>query len=193
MNDNDPDRYTPSSQHDWRNWLEENHVSRDFVWVIFYKVSTGKCTITWSQAVEEALCFGWIDSVKKTLDKERYIQYFSKRKPGSTWSRVNKEAVTKLIQEKRMMEAGAKSIAVAKENGSWTILDQVEALIIPDDLAAAFKTRPGSEAFFLSLSKSKRKVMLSWIVLAKRKDTRDKRIKTIAEHAEQGKRPPNFA
>ena len=136
-------------------------------------------TVSWSHAVEEALCFGWIDSLKKTLDDERFIQYYSKRKPKSVWSKINKEKVKQLIDQGLMTEAGLKSIQIAKQNGSWTVLDDVEALKIPADLEAKFKTRPGSKARFLSLSKSVRKVMLFGLMHAKRPETRQKRIDDI--------------
>lgn len=112
-------------------WLENNHVIEDSVWVIFYKQKVKKPTMTWSDSVDEALCFGWIDSTKMTLDKERFIQYFSKRKAKSTWSKVNKDKILVLRASGDMTPAGEVSIEVAKRNGSWEILDSVEALIIP--------------------------------------------------------------
>ena len=108
--------------------------SENAFWVIFYKQKADKPTITWSDAVDEALCFGWIDSIKKTLDEERSIQFFIKRKPKSTWSKINKEKVKKLIAAEKMMQAGLGCIEIAQENRSWEILDSVEELIIPKDL-----------------------------------------------------------
>ena len=144
-----------------------------------YKKDTGVPTVSWSNAVDEALCFGWIDSIRKSLDDEKFIQYYSKRKPKSIWSKINKEKVKQLIDQGLMTEAGLKSIQIAKQNGSWTVLDDVEALKIPVDLEAKFKTRPGSKARFLSLSKSVRKVMLFGLMYAKRPETRQKRIDEI--------------
>jgi len=112
------EEYCPSNQQEWRSWLELNHKSKEAVWLVFYKKKSPKYNLSWSQAVDEALCFGWIDSVKKTIDHETYIQYFSKRKPKSNWSKVNKDKVNNLIVNGLMKEEGLKSIAIAKENGS---------------------------------------------------------------------------
>jgi uncharacterized protein YdeI (YjbR/CyaY-like superfamily) len=142
--------------------------------------------------VDEALCFGWIDSVRKTLDSETFVQFFSKRKPNGTWSRVNKEKIRQLIEAGLMTQAGLESIETAKQNGSWTILDEVEELILPHDLEIEFNTQPGSKDFFLSLSKSVRKAMLQRLVLAKQPETRQKRIREIAELAALKQKPKQF-
>lgn len=184
--------FYPTSQKQWRSWLQKNHAKKDAVWVIFYKKSSGKPTLSWSESVDEALCFGWIDSTKKTLDEERSIQFFSKRKAKSTWSKINKAKVERLADEGLMMPAGLASIERAKENGSWTILDTVEELTIPKELEKAFKSRPGSKDFFLSLSKSVRKMMLHRIVMAKREETREKRIAEIADSMGEKKRMKGF-
>jgi len=175
--------FYPSNRQQWREWLQENHDKKQSVWLIHYKMKSSTPTIYWSEAVEEALCFGWIDSKAKPIDGEKYMQFFSKRRAISTWSKVNKEKVQKLIDEGSMTKAGLESIEIAKQNGSWTILDKVEALIIPDDLDEAFKAKPGAKDFFLSLSKSARKNILQWLVLAKQQETRQKRIKEIVELA----------
>ncbi len=177
---------------EWRLWLQENHRSKQSVWLIHYNKKSGIPTISWSDAVDEALCFGWIDSTRKTLDHERYIQFFCKRKSKSVWSKINKAKVEQLIEAGRMSQAGYESIETAKQNGSWAILDEVETLEIPQDLAAAFNTQPGAQDFFLSLSKSVRKSILQWLVLAKRPDTRQKRICEIAELAAQKLKPKQF-
>ena len=106
--------YYPKNQTDWRNWLDENHQLKQSVWLVFYKKSTKVASISWSEAVDEALCFGWIDSTKKTIDAERYIQYFSKRKPNSIWSKVNKDKIAYLTSKKLIQKAGYKSIEIAK-------------------------------------------------------------------------------
>ncbi|MDR6300382.1 YdeI/OmpD-associated family protein [Mesonia maritima] len=184
--------YCPTNKNDWRNWLKENHLEKDGIWLIIHKKSAEKFNLTWSEAVEEALCFGWIDSLKKPIDSTKYRQYFSKRKPNSTWSKINKDTIEKLSKAGWLAEAGIKSIAIAKENGSWTILDSVENLEIPSDLEMEFNNHPNSKTYFLSLSKSVKKSMLQWIVLAKRTETRQKRIKEIASCTSQQKRPKNF-
>ena len=141
--------------------------------------------MSWSDAVHEALCFGWIDSIKKKRDAESSIQYFGKRKPKSTWSKINKQKIEKLIAEHRMSQAGYDAIAIAKENGSWEILDSVEELIIPEDLMFELSSRTNALEFFQSLSKSIKKMMLYWIISAKRPETRQKRILEIAGCAEK--------
>ncbi len=184
--------FYPTNVTQWRAWLEENHNKKQSVWLIRYKKKSGIPTISWSDAVDEALCFGWIDSKAKPIDDEKYMQFFSRRKAVSTWSRINKEKVEKLIADGRMTGEGLKSIEVAKQNGSWTILDDVEALLIPDDLEEGFKTRPGSKDFFLSLSRSVQKIILQWLVFAKREETRHKRIREIVESAGEKLKPRPF-
>ncbi len=149
-------------------------------------------SLSWSEAVDEALCFGWIDSTAKTLDEQTFMQFFCKRKPNSVWSKINKAKVQRLMDEGLIMQAGYESIETAKQNGSWTILDEVEELNIPQDLEEAFESRPGSKDFFLSLSKSVRKSILQWLVLAKQQATRQKRISEIAERAAQRLKPKQF-
>lgn len=184
--------YCPNSRRDWRKWLEKNHQSKQSVWLVYFKSSTNVASVSWSEAVDEALCFGWIDSTKKTIDKERYMQYFSRRKPNSTWSKINKEKVAKLIQNNLMTEAGFESIETAKQNGTWSLMDDVEKLIIPEDLRIALNKNESSMEFFQSQSKSIKKGMLYWVVIAKRIETRKKRIAEIARLAAKGKRPSQF-
>ncbi len=184
--------FCPASQQEWRQWLNENHHSKQSVWLVYYKKKSGMPTISWSQAVDEALCFGWIDSTKKSIDHETFMQFFSKRKPTSVWSKINKEKIQRLSDEGSITPAGYKSIETAKQNGSWIILDEVEKLIIPKDLEKEFKAKPGSKDFFLSLSNSVKKMILQWLLLAKQQETRQKRIKEIAELASQKLKPKQF-
>ncbi|RZK17986.1 MAG: hypothetical protein EOO86_11205, partial [Pedobacter sp.] len=173
--------FYPTSRQAWRLWLIENHISKQAVWLVQYKKSTNVPTISWSEAVEEALCFGWIDGIRKSMDHESYIQFFTKRKAKSTWSKINKAKVLDLIEAGLMTTAGHESILRAKENGSWTILDEVEELFIPDDLESEFSRQPEAKAFFLTLSKSIRKAILQWIAFAKRPETKAKRIAEVVE------------
>ncbi len=189
MQKNEIEVFYPTSLTAWRKWLEKNHLSKQAVWLVFYNKSSEKKSITWSDSVDIALCFGWIDSKKISIDKETSHQFFSKRKPQSTWSKINKNKVEKLIEQGLMAEAGFRSIEIAKQNGSWTILDEVEELIIPADLKAEFDKKPNSKDFFLGLSKSAKKIILSWLVFAKTKETRQKRITEIIESAEQNLKP----
>jgi len=181
MQDKKIETYYPKTKQQWRKWLLKNHSKENAVWVVFYKKKSNIPSISWSDAVDEALCFGWIDSVKKKLDEERSIQFFSKRKPKSTWSKINKEKVKNLIETGKMTQSGLDCIDVAKQNGSWQILDSVEELVIPEDLEKALKLKAQALDFFLSLNKSTKKMLLQWLVLAKREDTRKKRISEIVE------------
>ncbi|MBO6495315.1 MAG: YdeI/OmpD-associated family protein [Roseivirga sp.] len=184
--------FHPKSKAEWRAWLSENHQSNQSIWLVYHKSSSNKPSLSWSDAVDEALCFGWIDSTKKTIDKESYMQYFSKRKPNSMWSRINKEKVAKLIEENLMTGAGFQSIVIAKENGSWNALDDVEALIIPKDLKEALASNLEAMAFFNELSNSAKKLLLHWVTFAKRPETRKKRIVELVESASQGLKPKQF-
>ena len=184
--------FYPKSQVAWRKWLEKNHLTANAVWLVCYTKKSGKKTVTWSEAVDVALCFGWIDSKKVKIDEATAHQFFSRRKPKSTWSKINKQKVTTLIANGLMQKAGMEAIETAKQNGSWTMLDEVEELMIPADLENALAENEGAQEYFSGLSKSVRKALLQWIVLAKRQDTREKRIKEIAEAAAQKRKPKPF-
>lgn len=184
--------FQPNGVEDWRAWLEQNHIIKDSVWLIYKRKKTGIKSITWSESVDVALCYGWIDSKHVKIDDATSKQFFCKRKAKSTWSKVNKLKIEKLISEGLMREAGLKSIEIAKQNGSWTILDEVENYIIPLDLKEAFNENYKAFEFFESISKSSRKAILQWLVMAKRKETRDKRIKEIVEMAIIGKKPKHI-
>jgi len=184
--------FYPESPASWRTWLEQNHQSGEAVWVVFYMKSSGKPTLSWSEAVDVALCFGWIDSKKVKAGPDSSHQLFTKRKAKSTWSKINKAKVAELIDKDLMTEAGHRIIEIAKQNGSWTMLDEVEELIVPEDLARALRSKPNACDFFHALSKSTRKAILQWIVLARREETRTKRINEIAECASQKQRPKHL-
>ena len=181
--------FCPENQDEWRAWLKENHLAEDFVWLIFYKKSSPNYNLSWSDAVDQALCFGWIDSTKKSIDDEKYMQYFCKRKPKSNWSKVNKEKIKRLVEQGLMEEAGSRSIEVAKTNGSWSFLDAIEALEVPDDLTAELAKHPGAGDYFAGLSKSAKKMLLYWVASAKRPVTRQKRVVDVATCASQGLMP----
>ncbi|HLW19120.1 MAG TPA: YdeI/OmpD-associated family protein [Cyclobacteriaceae bacterium] len=182
----------PASVDEWREWLAEYHRSKSAVWLVQHHKASKKPTISWSEAVEVALCYGWIDSKKIAVGEGTTHQFFSKRKAKSTWSKINKDKVAKLIADGLMTEAGFESIKAAQQNGSWTLLDEVEALKIPDDLERAFNHWTGSKEYFLGLSKSAKKGILYWVISAKRPETRQKRVEEIAELAAQGKKPKQF-
>ncbi len=184
--------FYPKSRQEWRDWLQNNHSKEDSIWLIYFKKKSNTPSILYSDAVDEALCFGWIDSKAKPLAEDKYMQFFSKRKKNSIWSKVNKEKVERLIGEGLMEKAGYTCIENAKQNGSWTILDEAEALVIPNDLNLEFSNRPASKIYFSSLSRSDKRNILQWLVLAKRSETRQKRIREIAELAEQNQKPKQF-
>ena len=176
---NEPEIFCPASPADWRTWLQAHHATKQSVWLIYHKKHTGVPSLTWSQAVDEALCFGWIDSQAKPLDADRYMQFFSRRKPTSAWSRVNKEKVQRLLAEGKMMPAGLASIETAKQNGAWTLLDEVEALRLPADLEQAFGQQPAAHRHYLQLSRTAKRNLLLGLVLAKKPATRQQRIAAI--------------
>ncbi|MBW4627795.1 MAG: YdeI/OmpD-associated family protein [Brasilonema octagenarum HA4186-MV1] len=174
---------------EWREWLEKNHHTCVGVWLIYYKIKSGKPSVQYSEAVKEALCFGWIDSKVKSLDKERYMQIFTPRKPKSVWSKLNKQYIQELIEQDLMTEAGFKKIEVAKQNGSWTTLDEIEALIIPADLKQALEANETANKYFEAFSNSSKKNILFWLDSAKRPQTRLKRIEQTISSAAENKNP----
>lgn len=188
----DVETFYPTSKQDWRAWLTENHTLKQSIWVIYYKKQANVPTISWSDAVDEALCFGWIDSTRRSIDSDKFIQFFTRRKPNSNWSKINKEKIERLIREGLMFRAGLESVERAKQNGSWTILDTVEELFIPEDLEIALEANPGAKEYFLSLSKSVKKMILYWVVSAKRPETRQNRINEVAVLAAQNLKPKHI-
>ena len=187
------EKFYPKSRQEWREWLQDNHDKKQSVWLIYYKKKSNIPTVIYSEAVDEALCFGWIDSKSKPIDEHKFMQFFSRRKPNSVWSRVNKEKIERLTNEGLMTEAGYEIIEIAKQNGSWTILDEAEALIIPDDLDKELQKRKNAKEYFLSLSRSDKRNILQWLVLAKRQETREKRIAEIVELADKNQKPKQFS
>ncbi len=186
------EEFCPKDKKEWRAWLERNHIEKDAIWLILYRNTSSKYNLSWSDSVDESLCFGWIDSTKKTIDNERYKQYFTKRKAKSNWSRINKEKVQNLIEKGLMTKAGFQSIEIAKENGSWTILDEIEQLIVPNDLYESLRSNKNAFEYFDGQSKSIKKMLLYWVASAKRQETRQKRIIEIVENARQCMKPKKF-
>ncbi|MDM1555999.1 MULTISPECIES: YdeI family protein [Chryseobacterium] len=181
-----------NTKQEWRNWLAQHHRSSQSIWLICNNKKSGLPTVSWSELVDEAICFGWIDSTRKTVDSRSFMQLYTKRKAKSNWSKINKEKVQRLIDTGLMQPAGFESIKVAKENGSWTSLDSVEELIIPNDLENAFAAHTGSKEYFLAMSKTLKKMMLHWVTFAKRPETRQKRINELVEHAAKKQKPEQF-
>ncbi len=184
--------FCPKSRQEWREWLQQNHHIKQSVWLVYYKKKSAIATINYSEAVDEALCFGWIDSRAKPVDDEKYMQFFSKRKVKSVWSKVNKAKVEQLIKAGLMTKAGYDIINIAKQNGFWTILDDVEALVIPKDLDKKLQKDLNAKKYFLGLSRSDKRNILQWLVLAKRDETRQNRIDEIVELASKNQKPKQF-
>lgn len=181
-----------NSRAEWRNWLMVNHESSKGVWLMSYKAATGKPTISYAEGVMEALCFGWIDSKGNKFDDERSLLYYSPRNPRSNWSGLNKTRVAQLVEQGLMTPAGQRMIDLAKETGTWTALDEVEAVVIPADLQTALLATPPAEANFTAFPKSIKQGILQWILNAKRPETRAKRIAETATLAAQNIRANQF-
>jgi len=161
----------------WRSWLEKNNDKEKSVWLIIYRKDTAKKSVNYAEAVEEALCFGWIDSKANKRDEESFYQFFTRRNLKSNWSRVNKERVTKLIDDRLMTSRGLETIELAKRNGTWTALDKIENLELPIDLKKALKQNAEAAKYFDAFPRSVKKGILEWIQNAKKEETREKRIK----------------
>jgi uncharacterized protein YdeI (YjbR/CyaY-like superfamily) len=182
------EQFHPETVAAWRAWLHEHHRREGGVWLVSWKSLTGRPRLTYEESVEEALAFGWIDSKARTLDDERAMLWFSPRKPGSGWSRPNKVRIERLEHDGRMTAAGRAVIDKAKRDGSWTLLDAVEDLNVPEDLAAAFAANPGAAGHWEAFSRSARRALLAWIVQAKRQETRARRVEEVASRAARGER-----
>jgi uncharacterized protein YdeI (YjbR/CyaY-like superfamily) len=170
------DAIRPSTREEWRAWLDQHHARSNGVRVVLFKKSAGKAQLDYDGAVEEALCYGWIDSRVNSLDAERTIIRFTPRRPRSVWSRLNKSRIERLMATGLMRPAGLRRIEEAKRDGSWTSLDAIEALEIPADLADAFNSVPAARANFHQFPPSSRQIILWWIASARRPRTRQQRI-----------------
>jgi len=178
----------PFDRAGWREWLIDNHAGSKGVYLVSWRRGSGRTGVSYEEAVEEALCVGWIDATGRTLDAERSIQWFAPRRSRSGWARSNKERIARLSAAGLMLPAGLAVIDAAKRNGTWTMLDDVEKLVVPDDLAEALAaTRPARKNWD-AFPPSARRALLEWIVQAKRPETRAKRIAEIASKAARNER-----
>ena len=180
-------RYEPDNRAAWRAWLRANHATSTGIWLVFLKGAERQ--IKYAEAVEEALCFGWIDSLMRPIDGRTYMQLFTPRKPRSHWSALNKRRIEDLIARKLMAAPGLAKIEAAKKDGSWTLIDAVEALTIPPDLARAFAANKKAKAFFDSLPPSSRKGILHWINNVKTPELRAARVAHAVSQNAKGLRP----
>ncbi|NJD26994.1 MAG: hypothetical protein FIA92_01710 [Chloroflexi bacterium] len=179
----------PQDRAAWRAWLEANHSSSRGVWLVMWRARTGKAGLDYEAAIEEALCFGWVDGTAGTVDDERGKLYFAPRKPRSGWATSNKARVERLSAAGRMHPAGLAAVERAKADGSWGLFDSVERLEVPDDLAAALTARAPAEANFNAFPPSVRKQALASLALARRPETRAARIRRIVDAAAVNERP----
>ncbi len=182
-------RVEPAGRAEFRAWLAANHDSSAGIWLAVGKKGNKVTTLYYDDAVEEALCFGWIDSTVRRGDADRFWQLFTPRRPGGNWAASNKARVERLEAAGLMTPAGRAVIEAAKADGSWTLLDEVEALVMPADLAEALAAVPGAAAGFETLAPSMRKQLLYWVRTAKRPETRARRVAQTAEAAARGESP----
>jgi uncharacterized protein YdeI (YjbR/CyaY-like superfamily) len=174
----------------WRSWLAANHASAPGALLVLARRRGAPLALTYDEAVEEALCFGWIDGRQVPFDEAVIRQHFAPRRPGGTWARSNKERVERLEREGRMTDAGRRVIEAARRDGAWAALDEIDALVIPPDLAEAFVANAAGSAAFSSFSPSVRRGFLWWIKSAKRPETRRQRIADTVWLAEHGIKVP---
>lgn len=172
----------------WRAWLEANHARVGGVWLVTYKKGSGKPYLDYAAAVEEALCFGWVDSKPGKLDDESTMLYYAPRKPGSGWSRPNKERIERLTAANLMAPAGLARVEAAKADGSWSALDAAEALEVPVDLNASLDADPDARRNFDAFPRSAKRGILEWVYAAKRPETRARRVEETARLAAQNVR-----
>jgi uncharacterized protein YdeI (YjbR/CyaY-like superfamily) len=183
----DPHRF--ATQRAFESWLRKNHASSDGVWLLIAKTGTEEPTVTYAQAVEVALCYGWIDGQKKALDEGHWVQRFTPRRTGSVWSKTNRAKAEALIQSGRMQPSGMVEIDRAKANGRWdTAYDGARTAVVPPDLQAALDGRPEARAFFARLNASNRYAVLWRVQTAKQPETRARRIETLVAMLARGEK-----
>ena len=173
----------------WRAWLEANHATSSGAWLVTWRRRSGRVGLDYEAAIEEALCFGWVDSTGGRVDDERGKLYFAPRKAGSGWAASNKARIERLERDGRLAAAGRAAVERARADGSWTLLDAVERLEVPDDLAAALASRPAATATFDGFTPGVRKQLLAWVAMARRPETRARRVEAVAAAAARGERP----
>lgn len=170
-------KYTPENRAQWRDWLAKNHARATEVWLIFLKKTTGRPNLSYDDAVEEALCFGWIDGVRRSVDEDRYMQRFTPRKTNSNWSGLNKERARRMRAAGYMTPAGQKAIEIAKRNGHWDRPTAARAIYaMPPELRERLKRNKKAASFFESLAPSYQRQYVAWIATAKRPETRKRRL-----------------
>jgi uncharacterized protein YdeI (YjbR/CyaY-like superfamily) len=180
--------YHPADRAAWRAWLVANCESARGVWVVSWRKPSGRAPVAYADLVEEAICFGWIDSTVNILDDERGLQLMTPRKQKSGWTRLNRQRVAALEAQGRMTDPGRRAVAAAQANGWWTIYDDVEDLVVPPDLAAALEASEPARRAWDRFPPSSRKQMLWWVATAGKPQTRTSRIAKIVSEAIDGRR-----
>jgi uncharacterized protein YdeI (YjbR/CyaY-like superfamily) len=183
------ERYRPESRKAWRAWLRRHHAASPGVLLVFAKKRTGVPTLSYDAAVEEALCFGWIDTTRYALDGGFYLQAFMPRKPRSAWSALNRERAARMIEQKLMTPAGMALIELAKRTGTWTARAEAETLTVPPELRTALNADAAARHAWPALTPARRKTFLYYLLDAKRPETRAARIAEIVRRVAEGRRP----
>ncbi len=176
------------SRAEWRRWLARNHAKASEIWLVFRKAHAGGPALSYDDSVEEALCFGWIDSLIRRLDESRYARKFTPRKPGSRWSKSNKARATRMIEAGLMQPPGLALVEEARSGGEWAAVDHAPPPAMPDELAEALRAHRGAKSRFDSLPPSLRKQYMAWVGSAKREDTRLRRAKELTAVLARGER-----
>jgi uncharacterized protein YdeI (YjbR/CyaY-like superfamily) len=169
----------------WREWLEKNHETEKSVWLILYHRDTRTPCVSYEDAVEEAICFGWIDSRPEKRDAESSLLLFARRNPVSKWSQNNRERAERMIRAGLMKEVGLRMVELAKKSGTWTALENVQKNVIPDDLQEVLDASPRAKEYFMAFPPSSKRIILEWIQNAKKPETRQKRIEETVRLAAQ--------
>ena len=174
---------------DWRSWLEKNHETKKEAWLIFCKKHTGKPNISYDEAVEEAICLGWIDSIAKRIDDEKFTRKFTPRKPNSNWAESNKKRATKMISERKMTRAGLESVMQAKNRGGWNRAHPVrKGLVIPGYFERALKSNEKASNSFNRLGASYKRQYIGWVNSTKKEETRKRRLTEVIRVLEKGEK-----
>ncbi|WP_340820752.1 YdeI/OmpD-associated family protein [Methanolobus sp. WCC4] len=192
-----PEQLYVSDRDEWRKWLDEHHDKKSEIWLVYYKKHTSKPTIPYDDAVEEAICFGWIDSVVRKLDDEKYMQKFTPRKSKSNWSYLNKERARKMIKAGKMTDAGCEKIRELLEedkNGlkvskKETNKEAKKKLVIPPNVKKALSANKRASEYFNNLAPGYKRNYIEWILDAKREETRQRRLKELIKRLEENKKP----
>jgi uncharacterized protein YdeI (YjbR/CyaY-like superfamily) len=174
-------KFRPKSRAAWREWLDEHHATSQGIWLVFAKKHTGLSTLSYEDAVQEAICFGWIDSLMKSIDDRFHMQMFTPRKPKSAWSATNKARLAKLIKAGVMTPAGLAAVAEAKKSGSWSAYAEVDKLTIPPELKRAFEANPDAKKNWPTYTPSAQRSFLHMVNNAKRPETREKNVRRLID------------